>query len=134
MLDREYKNDHERCSVVQADNGKVKYGTSGDTYPYLLNDSLTVNSSPATTLYHEDQMGNKQLQVAIKNIKMYHDNTISFQFYQREGHPSGIHQVKENTLQTPIYSLQGVLWGTDPRHLPKGIYINNGKKILVNQP
>ena len=134
VLDREYKNDHERCSVVQADNGKVKYGTSGDTYPYLFNDSLTVNSSPATTLYHEDQMGNKQLQVAIKNIKMYHDNTISFQFYQRRGHPSGIQQVKENTLQTPIYSLQGVLWGTDPRHLPKGIYINNGKKILVNQP
>ena len=134
VLDREYKNDHERCSVVQADNGKVKYGTSGDTYPYLFNDSLTVNSSPATTLYHEDQMGNKQLQVAIKNIKMYHDNTISFQFYQREGHPSGIHQVKENTLQTPIYSLQGVLWGTDPRHLPNGIYIINGKKKLVNQP
>lgn len=134
QYDREYTNDHERCSVVQADNGKVKYGTAGDTYPYLFNDSLTVNSSPATTLYHEDLMGNKQLQVAIKNIKMYHDNTISFQFYQRKGHPSGIHQVKENTLQTPIYSLQGVLWGTDPRHLPKGIYIIKGKKILINQP
>lgn len=134
LYDKEYTNDHERCSVVQADNGKVKYGTSGDTYPYLFNDSLTVNSTPATTLYHEDLMGNKQLQIAIKHIKKKLDNTISFQFYQREGEPSGIRQVIKNTSQTPIYSLQGVLMGTDPRALPKGIYINNGKKILVNQP
>ena len=134
QYDKEYTNDHERCSVVQADNGKVKFGTAGDAYPYLFNDSLTTTSSPATDLFHEDRMGNKQLQVAIKHIKKKLDNTISFQFYQREGEPSGIRQVIKNTSQTPIYSLQGVLMGTDPQVLPKGIYIIDGKKILVNQP
>ena len=134
QYDKEYTNDHERCSVVQADNGKVKFGTAGDAYPYLFNDSLTTTSSPATDLFHEDWMGNKQLQVAIKHIKKKLDNTISFQFYQREGEPSGIRQVIKNTSQTPIYSLQGVLMGTDPQVLPKGIYIIDGKKILVNQP
>ena len=134
LYDREYTNDHERCSVVQADNGKVRYGTAGDTYPYLFNDSLTVNSSPATTLFHEDSKGNMQLQVAIKQITKNKDNTISFQFIQRSNYPSGIQQVTKNTSQTHIYSLQGVYLGTDPHLLPKGIYIINGKKKLVNQP
>lgn len=134
LYDREYTNDHERCSVVQADNGKVRYGTAGDTYPYLFNDSLTVNSSPATTLFHEDSKGNMQLQVAIKQITKNKDNTISFQFIQRSNYPSGIQQVTKNTSQTHIYSLQGVYLGTDPHLLPKGFYIINGKKKLVNQP
>ncbi len=133
-LDREYINDHERCSVVQADNGKIMYGAAGDTYPYLFNDSLTVNSRPTTTIYHEDSKGNMQLQVAIKQITKNKDNTISFQFFQRSNYSSGIQRVIKNTSQTQINSLQGVYLGTDSRLLPKGIYIINGKKKLVNHP
>ena len=131
----EYTNNHERCSVVQADNNKSRLSKAiaGDTYPYLFNDSLTAHSRPATTLFHEDLQGNQKLQVAIMNIRKNGDNTMAFDFFQRAGEPSGIILTrKENTLQTAIYSLQGVFLSSDLNTLPKGIYIINGKKVIKN--
>jgi M6 family metalloprotease-like protein len=130
---KEYENDHERCSVVQADNNKSKLpkGLAGDTYPYQLNDSLTAFSKPATTLFHEDLRGNQKLQVAVMNIRKNGNNTISFDFFQRAGEPSGIVPIrKENALPTAIYSLQGVFLGNNLGLLPKGIYIVGGKKTI----
>ena len=31
----------------------------------------------------------------------------------------------------PIFNLQGIYMGTDESQLPKGIYIKNGKKVIV---
>ena len=133
IYNKEYTNDHERCSVVQADNNKSKLpkGLAGDTYPYQLNDSLTAFSKPATTLFHEDLQGNQKLQVAIMNIKKNGNKTISFDFFQRAGEPSGIVPTrKEDALPTAIYSLQGVFLGNNLDNLPKGIYLIDGKKVI----
>ena len=133
IYNKEYTNDHERCSVVQADNNKSKLpkGLAGDTYPYQLNDSLTAFSKPATTLFHEDLQGNQKLQVAVMNIKKNGNKTISFDFFQRAGEPSGIVPTrKEDALPTAIYSLQGVFLGNNLNNLPKGIYIIDGKKVI----
>ena len=133
IYNKEYTNDHERCSVVQADNNKSKLpkGLAGDTYPYQLNDSLTAFSKPATTLFHEDLQGNQKLQVAIMNIRKNGNKTISFDFFQRAGEPSGIVPTrKEDALPTAIYSLQGVFLGNNLDNLPKGIYIIDGKKVI----
>ena len=133
IYNKEYTNDHERCSVVQADNNKSKLpkGLAGDTYPYQLNDSLTAFSKPATTLFHEDLQGNQKLQVAVMNIRKNGNKTISFDFFQRAGEPSGIVPTrKEDALPTAIYSLQGVFLGNNLNNLPKGIYIIDGKKVI----
>ena len=133
IYNKEYTNDHERCSVVQADNNKSKLpkGLAGDTYPYQLNDSLTAFSKPATTLFHEDLQGNQKLQVAIMNIRKNGNKTISFDFFQRAGEPSGIVPTrKEDALPTAIYSLQGVFLGNNLNNLPRGIYIVDGKKVI----
>ena len=133
IYNKEYENDHERCSVVQADNNKSKLpkGLAGDTYPYQLNDSLTAFSKPATTLFHEDLQGNQKLQVAVMNIRKNGNKTISFDFFQRAGEPSGIVPTrKEDALPTAIYSLQGVFLGNNLDNLPKGIYIIDGKKVI----
>ena len=133
IYNKEYQNDHERCSVVQADNNKSKLpkGLAGDTYPYQLNDSLTAFSKPATTLFHEDLQGNQKLQVAIMNIRKNGNKTISFDFFQRAGEPSGIVPTrKEDALPTAIYSLQGVFLGNNLNNLPRGIYLIDGKKVI----
>ncbi len=133
IYNKEYTNDHERCSVVQADNNKSKLpkGLAGDTYPYQLNDSLTAFSKPATTLFHEDLQGNQKLQVAVMNIRKNGNKTISFDFFQRAGEPSGIVPTrKEDALPTAIYSLQGVFLGNNLNNLPRGIYIVDGKKVI----
>ncbi|MBR5929340.1 MAG: M6 family metalloprotease domain-containing protein [Prevotella sp.] len=134
IYDHEYTNDHERCTIFHADNDNAStlIGIIGDPYPYLFNDSLTVNSRPATTLYHKDSRGNDRLQVAIKKIKKNEDNTISFQFFQRSNYPSGMHHVKVHSNQdNPIYSMEGIFLGTDKQRLPKGVYIIGGKKTVI---
>ena len=129
----EFVNDHERCTIfhADADPSSTISGIIGDAYPFLFNDSLTVNSRPATTLHNRNSAGEKYMQVAIKNIKKNEDKTISFQFFQR-GVASGINHVREQDRQDgAIYSMEGIYLGTDRKRLPKGIYIIGGKKTVI---
>ena len=129
----EFVNDHERCTIFHADEDQSSTisGIIGDAYPFLFNDSLTVNSRPATTLHNRNSAGEKYMQVAIKNIKKNEDKTMSFQFFQR-GVASGIKHVKEqDRLNGAIYSMEGIYLGTDRKRLPKGIYIIGGKKTVI---
>ena len=129
----EFVNDHERCTIfhADADPSSTISGIIGDAYPFLFNDSLTVNSRPATTLHNRNSAGEKYMQVAIKNIKKNEDKTISFQFFQR-GVASGINHVREQDSQDgAIYSMEGIYLGTDRKRLPKGIYIIGGKKTVI---
>ena len=129
----EFVNDHERCTIFHADEDQSSTisGIIGDAYPFLFNDSLTVNSRPATTLHNKNSAGEKYMQVAIKNIKKNEDKTISFQFFQR-GVASGINHVREQDRQDgAIYSMEGIYLGTDRKRLPKGIYIIGGKKTII---
>ena len=129
----EFVNDHERCTIFHADEDQSSTisGIIGDAYPFLFNDSLTVNSRPATTLHNKNSAGEKYMQVAIKNIKKNEDKTMSFQFFQR-GVASGIKHVREQDRQDgAIYSMEGIYLGTDRKRLPKGIYIIGGKKTVI---
>ena len=129
----EFVNDHERCTIFHADEDQSSTisGIIGDAYPFLFNDSLTVNSRPATTLHNKNSAGEKYMQVAIKNIKKNEDKTMSFQFFQR-GVASGIKHVREqDRLDGAIYSMEGIYLGTDRKRLPKGIYIIGGKKTVI---
>ena len=129
----EFVNDHERCTIFHADEDQSSTisGIIGDAYPFLFNDSLTVNSRPATTLHNRNSAGEKYMQVAIKNIKKNEDKTMSFQFFQR-GVASGIKHVREqDRLDGAIYSMEGIYLGTDRKRLPKGIYIIGGKKTVI---
>lgn len=74
--------DHPRCTIFHADN---ESGTSlsqlcGDPYPYNGNDSLTVFSTPAATLFHTSERGDKFMPMAITNITQQENGNVSFHF------------------------------------------------------
>lgn len=132
----EYTNDHQRCTVVHADNNSdfTYLGIIGDPYPHLFNDSLTIHSKPATKLYHESKQNDKLLHVGIQKIKANSNGTISFQFEQKGNQTSGIRRVRTSSQhqRETIYSLQGINFGTDRESLPKGIYTRNGRKFVIH--
>ena len=72
-----YKNDHERLTVIHADNDKV---ASRVCYPYNGNDSLTNRSLPAGKLYHANSNGKKFMNIAITKITQNSDRTMSFNY------------------------------------------------------
>ncbi len=60
---------------------------------------------------------------AFSNFRLY--------FYGQAEVPSGIDMIHESEGESAIYSLTGVKVGTSTHQLPAGIYIKNGKKLLV---
>lgn len=86
------KNDHQRLTIIHADNDDdsayfsemmhtfLKRTEDGDTYPYKRNDSLTNRSQPAAKLYNKNLNGRKLMNVAISGIKKNGDGTMSFDF------------------------------------------------------
>ena len=73
-------NDHQRMTIVHADNSESSYSTSTDLYPYSRRDSLTATSTPATTLYNKNTDGTKLLKGAILSIKQNSDGTMNFAY------------------------------------------------------
>ena len=71
-------NDHQRITIVPADNVQSNASERYDTYPYRNLDSLTNTTSPAATLYHKNSDGKKFLNYGIYNITENSDGTISF--------------------------------------------------------
>lgn len=81
---------HQRMSVVLANGKKGMYNSyeghyvltandyAGHLYPYNGLDSLTNNSTPATTTFNTNSAGINYLPVSIKNIVINPDGTISF--------------------------------------------------------
>ena len=132
---REYTNNHQRCTVVHADNsaGFTDASIAGDTYPYLFKDSLTINSAPAATFFHLNSQKNFWLPGAIQKIKAHDDGTISFQFEDRRGAASGIRKIRtfSQPQEETIYSLQGIDLGTNQDRLPKGLYVRKGRKFVI---
>ena len=58
------------------------------------------------------------------NKKAYHD------YFILDNIEASINTIK-TTESNKYFNLQGHEMGTDSRKLPKGIYINNGKKIVI---
>lgn len=94
---------------------------AGDTYPGTSN----VSSIASFTMYSGDALDRP-----ILNIK--EDGTLVSFDYLGKKIPSAINSVMVNDKATDrIFNLNGMLMGTDKTRLPKGIYIINGKKIVL---
>ena len=105
---------------------------STSSYPWstdsttFVNDELTDNSTPATTMYSTNAQGSKLLSKAITNIQMTADGLISFDFMG--GNPSGISTTASQPSDgnSNVYNIMGQRV-TTPR---KGLFIKNGKKYI----
>ena len=85
-------NDHQRLTIIHADNDDDKsyWSFSGnyysrqtestDAYPYLENDSLTDNSSPAAVLYNGNVDRHRFMNRGIYDIAIQADSSISFRY------------------------------------------------------
>lgn len=79
--DAESGNDHQRCTIVPADNvfnESTVQQLQGDLYPYSSNNSITRNTTPANTLYNANSDGTYYLDKSITAITQSSDGTISF--------------------------------------------------------
>ena len=74
------ENDHQRCTIVPADNAKGTKTESGDLYPYNLNNSFSNTSTPSATLYNANTDGRFFLNKSIRNITWNDNGTVSFDF------------------------------------------------------
>ncbi|MBQ9216055.1 MAG: M6 family metalloprotease domain-containing protein [Prevotella sp.] len=127
-------NDHERYTVIAADNSRNSSDVGTDPFPYKDKDSLTNNSLPRAELYNLNPDGIHYTSKPITNIKQ-ENGLISFVFknnVQNQGTDTGIktQQMLLPEDQETIYDLHGRNLGTDPSALPKGIYIIGGKKVV----
>lgn len=127
-------NDHQRCTIIRANNYKGNSGGSGDTYPYRTNCSLTNTSVPAAKLYHANTDGKKLMNRQLQNITQNEDGTMAFVFYETAegGTLVGISSTQhdEGSMQHEVYDLQGRRLNGQPR---KGLFImKNGKKTPIH--
>ena len=126
-------NDHERLTVIAADNNRNTSDAATDVYPYKDKDSLTNNSLPRAELYNLNPDGIHYTSKPITNIKQ-ENGLVSFVFknqVKNKPQDTGIKNVftiQENRKH--IYDLRGRNLGTDASALPKGVYIIDGKKVV----
>ena len=73
-------NDHQRCTLIRANNTRSTISYPSDVYPFEKLDSLTATSIPAASLYNMNAAGTKYMEKGIKKITMNSDGTMSFVF------------------------------------------------------
>ena len=125
------KNDGKDFGKYTMDNWVRSRYLSTSPYPYtnpetqLVNDLLTDESTPASTVFYKNAEGAMFMSKAITNIRVADDGTISFDFMKGT---SGIQPIIEVTdTDNRWYDLQGRQLQGEPRH--KGVYIHNRKKV-----
>ena len=75
-----FKNDHQRCTLLHADDSDTKYSEGGDAYPFKNNNSITKDTSPAAFWYNNTAQGNKTFDQEINDIKRQEYGAISFSY------------------------------------------------------
>lgn len=136
-------NDHQRCTIIAADNDWSAVSESGyinatslagDPYPYNGNNQLTNTSTPNASVYNANTDGSKLMNKPITNIVRNADGTIDFDFMGGSDTNiiTGIKAIRTINIECDkrIYDLHGRYVGTDLNILPKGIYIVGGKKVI----
>lgn len=98
--------DHQRCTIIAADNSYSTYTLGGDPFPGTSNvTSLTDETTPAATLYNTNTDGKKFMHKPITNISESSDGLISFDFMGGEKQEvSGISSLmaQKTTADTPV--------------------------------
>lgn len=129
---KKYDNDHQRCTIFHADNTTANEST--DLYPSNGNNALTDTSTPAASIYNAKADGSLLMGKGITNITQNADGTIDFDFMggSNENIISAINLTKTNVQKrnNRIYTIDGRLAGSDLRTMAKGVYIQDGKKIV----
>lgn len=134
------KKGHKRMALLPADDIYDYKTCNTDAFPYYyMNgqrclDSLTDNSRPHPTLFNKNYDGSHLLHKPIYKIRKNEDMTMDFVF--------GYNPVSTGIRETPsaaaerrddyIYDLEGRRILLDKDQLRRGIYIVNGKKIIIN--
>ncbi len=96
----------------------------------FVNNELTDTSVPAAAMYYPNEEGGMLLGKPITNISLSDDGLISFDFCG--GAPSAIDDIQHSTLTnhpSPRYDLLGRRVNGRPA---KGIYIVEGKKVVIH--
>ena len=90
------------------------------------NEKLMAHTTETVLLKPEDEL---RIEFCTENKMMGRTDCLDI---QPAAHPSGIEEITEhNTKDCRIYHLDGRYAGKTTTRLPKGIYIMNGKKIVV---
>ena len=126
-------NNHERYTVIAADNNRGSNDVATDTYPYNDNDSLTNTSLPRAELYNLNPDGIHYTSKPITKIRQ-ENGLVSFEFKNQVKNRSSETAIRSisaaSNERRTIYNLQGRNMGTNASALPKGIYIIDGKKVV----
>jgi hypothetical protein len=115
-------NDHQRCSIFHANNKAISWGA---TYPYNDNNSLTPESTPAATLFNPNSNGELKMNASITDITESDNGIISFHCVAPG--PTAINPLRSPLTTHRYYTLDG----RPVDHPSKGLYIHQGKKVLV---
>lgn len=73
-----YYNDHLRLALVPADGIASRSTIAHDAYPYGSHNSFSDSSTPAATLFHDNDDGSKLLHCSVSNISVDGDGVASF--------------------------------------------------------
>lgn len=138
---------HQRMTIIAANNRYI--GTSLDTstpedlrvtwagnlFPYIYydednveyrNDALTSTTIPAATVYTSSGFMNKDLNAIREN----EDKSITLYFGNNYNPSVIVNELKhESASESALFDLAGRRRQAD--HLPAGIYIRNGRKVVV---
>ena len=116
---------HQRMTIIPADNMLYSGTLSGDTWPQSEKTELSDNSTPAASLYNPNAEGDLLMHHSITEITESSDKLISFIFDEEA---LGINSMGkgQNVMDNCIYNLSGQRL-TKPQ---KGINIINGKKYV----
>ena len=115
-------NDHQRCSIFHANNKAISWGA---TYPYNDNNSLTPESTPAATLFNPNSNGELKMNASITDITESDNGIISFHCVAPG--PTAINPLRSPLTTHRYYTLDG----RPVDHPSKGLYIHQGKKVIV---
>ena len=122
----------QRMTIIPADGRLSQTTTKRDLWPYSDNVSLTDISSPKAALYNKNTDGVKLMHKPIENVKM-ENGLVSFDFMG--GNPecviTAISDLPADSSMKPVTADIYDLSGRRVQHPGKGLYIINGKKVLI---
>ncbi len=82
-------NDHERYTIIPADNVKDYLTESKDTWPYSGKNMFDNSTTPVDDTYNANSNGEKYMNMSLSHIEKASDGSISFRFYPSGVTPSG---------------------------------------------
>ena len=82
-----YINDHQRCTIIHADNKDGSTSAAdfaGDPFPYGSVNCITATTTPSTMLYNKNTDGTYYMDKSILNIARHNNGTVSFEVKKNE--------------------------------------------------